>query len=63
MNRDSMNKIKEWWQNLASDTKVIFVLLVVAILCVIWFCGIKGNNESNFYYKGKSEIAQVDTTK
>lgn len=60
-----MNKIKEWWLSLASDTKVIFVLLIVGILCVIWFCGIKGNNQDNFYYKGDKValVAPKDTTK
>lgn len=59
-----MNKIKEWWLSLASDTKVIFVLLVVGICCVIWFCGVKGNNQDNFYYKGaKVAQAPTDTTK
>lgn len=48
-----MSKFKEWWLNLASDTKVIFILLVVVILCVVWFCGVKGNNQDNFYYKGE----------
>lgn len=44
-----MKTIKEWWEHLASDTKVIFVLLVVAMAAVVYFCGIKGNNDQNFW--------------
>lgn len=78
LTHNDMNKIKEWWLNLATDTKMVIVLLVVGIALVIWFCGIKGNNQDNFYYKGdkvamifpsrpnvpitKKSDAQVDTT-
>lgn len=60
-----MKMLKEWWEHLASDTKLIFVLLVVAMVAVVYYCGIKGNNQDNFYYKAPEaeEIAQADTTK
>lgn len=73
-----MSKIKEWWSSMATDLKVIIVLMVVGILAVVFFCGIKGNNSENFYYKGdkvvwgfptkpnvpitKKSDAQVDTS-
>ena len=57
-----MSKIKEWWLNLAKDTKVWIILFVVAILAVIYFCGVKGNNSENFYYKG-NEVAWGFPTK
>lgn len=56
------SKIKEWWLNLATDTKMVIVLLVVGIALVIWFCGIKGNNEQNFYYKGE-KVAMIFPTR
>lgn len=58
-----MNKIKEWWLGLAKDTKFSIVLLVVVIAMVIWLCGIKGNNQDNFYYKKDVAVAMADTTK
>lgn len=48
-----MSKFKEWWSQLATDLKVIIVLMVVGILAVVFFCGVKGNNQDNFYYKEK----------
>lgn len=57
-----MSKIKEWWQNLATDLKVIIILMVVGILAVVFFCGVKGNNQDNFYYRGE-KVAMIFPSK
>lgn len=48
-------KVKEFvslrWKAQKNDMKVLYVLLVIAILLVIVFCGIFGNNEDNFWRK------------
>lgn len=61
--RSMKEKIKDFWSKLPLDSKVVYILLVVGILAVIWFCGIKGNNQENFYYKEKATVAMADTTR
>lgn len=58
-----MENKNKWWKDLATDMRVYFVILIIGLLAVVYFCGIRGNNQDNFYYVPEdASVARADTT-
>lgn len=71
-------RIKELYKEIPTRVKWYIGITLLGILIVVWVCGIKGNNQDNFYYRGdkvawgfpskpntpiiKKSDAQVDTS-
>jgi len=46
-----MSRLKEKWNKIPTATKWYIGITLVAIVVVIWVCGINGNNADNFWMK------------